>query len=77
MISDGHQHFLIWSTGSISRSKYRSEGHHPNIYPNHKNDVRFEFLAFSPVQRYLTFPDWTTSSKDMEFWSWTPPLIFL
>ena len=45
--------------------KYRSKGHHPQIYPNHKNDVRLEFLAFSPFQRYLTFPDWTTNSKDM------------
>jgi len=36
MISDGDQNFIIWSTGSISRSK----GHHPKIYPNHKNDVR-------------------------------------
>jgi len=45
--------------GSISRSK-----DHPKIYPNHKN-VKFEFLAFSPFQRFLTFPDWTTTSKDM------------
>jgi len=51
-----------------SRSKYRSKGHHPKIYPNHKNDVRLEFLAFSPFQRYLTFPDWIISSKDMVFW---------
>jgi len=29
-----------------------------------KNGVRFKFLAFSPFQRYFTFPDWTTSSKD-------------
>jgi len=41
-------------------SKYRSKGHHPKIDPNHKNDVKLEFLAFSPFQRYLTFPDWTT-----------------
>jgi len=67
VISDGHKHFLVWSTGSISGSKYRSKGHHPKIYENHKNDVRFECLAFSPFQRYLTFPDWTTSSKDMFF----------
>jgi len=26
--------------GQISRSKYSSKGHHPKIYPNHKNDVR-------------------------------------
>jgi len=61
MISNGHHHYIIWSMGWISRSK----GHHPKIYPNHKNNVRFEFLAFSPFQRYLTFADWTTSSKDM------------
>jgi len=75
MISDGDQNFIIWSTGSISRSKYRSKDHHPKIYPNHKNDVRLEFLAFSPFQRYLTFPDGTTSSKDMVFWSCAPPLF--
>jgi len=72
VISDGHQHFLIWSTGSISRSKYRSKGHHPKIYENYKNDVKFEYLAFSPFQRHLAFPDWATSSKDMLFWSWEP-----
>jgi len=44
-----------------------SKGHHLKIYPNHKNDVKLEFLAFSPFQRYFTFPDWTTSSKDMVF----------
>jgi len=58
--------------GSISRSK----GHHLKISPNHKNDVKLEFLAFSLFQRYLTFPDWTTSSKHMVFWSWAPPFIF-
>jgi len=47
----------------------------PKMYPNHKNDVRLEFLAFSPFQRYLTFPDWTTSSKDKVFESWAPPLF--
>jgi len=26
-----------------------------------------EFLAFSPFYWYLTFPDWTTSSKYMVF----------
>jgi len=77
VISDGHQHFLIWSTGSIWRSKYKSKGHHPKIYENHKKDVRFEFLAFSPFQRSLTFPDWTTGSKDMGCWSWAPPPYFL
>ena len=77
MISDGHQHFKIYSTGSILRSKYKSKGHHLKIYPNHKNNVRFEFLAFSFFQRYLAFPDWTTSSKDMEFLSWAPPLFSL
>ena len=35
----------------------------------------FEFLAFSPFYWYLTFPDWTTSSKDMVFWNWAPPLF--
>jgi len=67
MISDGDQNFIISSTGSISRSKYRSKGHHPKIYPNHKNGVRLEFLALSHFQRYLTFPDWNTSSKDTVF----------
>jgi len=58
--------------GSISRSKYRSKGHHPKMYPNHKNDIRFEFLAFPAFYWYLTFPGWTTSSKDMVFQSWAP-----
>jgi len=73
MISNGHQHFIIWSTGSNSRSKYRSKGYHPKIYPNHKSNVRFEFLAFPPFYWYLTLPDWTTSSKDMVFQSCAPP----
>jgi len=45
-ISNRHQHFIIWPTGSISRPKYSSKGHHPKIYPNHKNDVRFASWLF-------------------------------
>jgi len=75
VISDGHQHFLVWSTGSISGLKYRSKGHHPKIYENHKNYVRFEYLAYCPFQRYLTFPDWTTSSKIWCFEVGCPPLF--
>jgi len=29
----------------------------------------FNSWLFPPFQRYLTFLDWTTSSKDMVFWS--------
>ena len=32
--------------------------------------------CFFPFERYFTFTDFTTSSKDMVFWNWAALLIF-